>query len=96
MTPKKTDTLTPEEQKTLHRLENFARINGLGLFDVRGSLYDRVQTITRNNGRCPCFPDTRPHCPCKECLREVRENGECGCRVFMAPNRDKWRAKGLI
>ena len=82
MTRKKIDTLTPKEQVTLHRLERFAERYNLRLFNVRGSLYQRVQTITRNNGRCPCKHE-RVWCPCGECLSEVKEKGECFCRVFM-------------
>lgn len=84
MSKKKIDTLTQQEEVTLHRLEKFAQLHNLELFNVRGSLYQRVETITRNNGRCPCYRE-RPHCPCKECLQEVKENGECGCRVFLTP-----------
>ena len=91
MTRKKIDTLTQKEQATFRRLEKFARLHDLELFNVRGSLYDRVKTITNDGGRCPCFPNTRPHCPCKECIQECRENGECGCRVFVAKRRSPSR-----
>ena len=77
------DALTSEGKETLHRLERFAQRNGLELFNVKGSLYDRVRTITRNKGECPCLPMERPHCPCKECIRECKESGECFCRVFI-------------
>lgn len=84
MNRRKTNTLTPKQQAILNRLEKFALRNNLDLFNVRGSLYQRLETLARNGGKCPCFPDTRPHCPCKECIQECRERGECGCRVFIA------------
>jgi len=86
MTRKKTDTLTQKEQTILHRLEKFARLHDLELFNVKGSLYDRIRTIANNGGVCPCFSD-RPHCPCSQCILECREKGECGCRVFVAKRR---------
>lgn len=82
---KKPVTFTAQETETLERLRKFASDNELGLFNVRGSLYSRVNTITnRTNGKCPCLPDTRPHCPCNECIDEIKTKGECFCRVFTA------------
>jgi len=69
--------LTDAETDTLNRLTRFAANSHLKLFNVKGSLYDRVKIITNlTNGKCPCLPDTRPHCPCKEVLKECRDNGE--------------------
>ena len=90
MSRKKTNTITQKEQATLRHLEKFAQRNNLELFNVKGSLYDRVRTIANNGGACPCFSD-RPHCPCKECIQECRDNGECGCRVFVAKRRSPSR-----
>jgi len=83
MTRRKIDNLTTKEQFTLHRLEEIAERNNLRLFNVKGSLYDRVRTITDSGGRCPCNKQ-RPHCPCPESILECRTKGECFCRVFMA------------
>ncbi len=84
MTRRRIDILiTTEEHATLRRLGEFARKNNLELFNVRGSIYQRVQTITRNNGRCPCKQE-RKWCPCKECIQECKTKGECFCRVFIA------------
>jgi len=92
MTRKKTNPLTIKEQAILQRLERFAKRNNLELFNVKGSLFDRVRTIANNGGVCPCFPDTRPHCPCKECIGEVRDGWCCGCRVFVSKDwREKWQ-----
>lgn len=84
MTRKKIDTLTPKEEAILHRLEKFAQRNGLELFNVKGSLFDRLHTLAGNGGACPCLPKKRPFCPCKECIQECRDNEECFCRVFIA------------
>lgn len=84
MTIKKIDTLTQQEEITLYRLERFASRNRLDLFNVKGSLFDRVRTITRNYGRCPCKHE-RKWCPCAECLGECERDGECFCRVFLTP-----------
>jgi len=84
MTRKKINPLTIKEQAILHRLEKFAQRNNLELFNVKGSLFDRVRTIANNGGVCPCFSD-RPHCPCPQCIQECKKNGECGCRVFITP-----------
>ena len=83
MAQKKFDALTTKEQTTLRRLEKFAQRNNLTLFNVKGSLYDRIRTIIDSNGACPCFPDTRKWCPCKEVIQECKEKGECECRVFI-------------
>jgi len=86
--------LSDEEKRVIKRLELFAERNNLLLFNVKGSLYDRVKTITDSGGKCPCHPDTRTHCPCKECLQECRDNGECSCRVFMAKDwQEIWRER---
>lgn len=74
---------TIEEHQILHQLIYFANRNNLELFNVRGSLYDRVKTIANNGGACPCYKE-RPHCPCKEVIQECRTNGECGCRLFVS------------
>lgn len=84
MTRKRIDILTIKEQFTLYRLESFAKRNNLKLFNVKGSLYDRVRTIANNGGACPCFSD-RPRCPCSQVIKECKEKGECFCRVFVAP-----------
>jgi len=84
MTRRKIDTLTVKEQFTLYRLVTFAKRNNLKLFNVKGSLYDRIRTITNDGGKCTCFPG-RPHCPCAEVIQECKENGECFCRVFVTP-----------
>ncbi|MBA7499325.1 hypothetical protein ES704_02065 [subsurface metagenome] len=87
MTRKKINYLTQQKELVvLQRLENFAKRNNLELFNVKGSLFDRVRTIANNGGRCPCFFD-RPHCPCKQCIQEVKDKGECGCRVFITKRR---------
>lgn len=93
MTRKKTNTLTAKEQLILDRLVTFARRSNLGLllFNVKGSLCDRVRTISNGNNACPCFPSTRPYCPCKECIQEVRDKGECGCRLFIAKPKEMSR-----
>ncbi len=76
----------------LHRLEKFTQRNGLELFNVKGSLYGRVKTITMNGGVCPRLPKERPHCPCKECIHECRDKGWCFCRVFLSKDwREKWQ-----
>lgn len=91
MTRKKIDTLTQKEQITLHRLERFAKKNNLDLFNVKGSLQDRVKTITDNGGRCPCYSD-RLYCPCEECIQEIKDGWCCGCRVFVSKDwREKWQ-----
>ena len=82
MTQKKIDALTTTQNTTLHRLVEFAQRNKLELFNVKGSLYDRVRTIVELKGACPCFKE-RTHCPCKECIQEVKEKGECACREFV-------------
>ncbi|MBA7537516.1 hypothetical protein ES705_29785 [subsurface metagenome] len=87
MTRKKINYLTQQKELVvLQRLEKFAKRNNIELFNVKGSLFDRVRTIANNNGRCPCFSD-RPHCPCKQCIQEVKDKGECGCRVFITKRR---------
>lgn len=94
---KDTEMLTEEEQKTLHRLETFAKRHNFELFNVRGSLYDRVRTIVSLNAACPCKTQERPHCPCPQSIQECKEKGECFCRVFLAPDwRERYRAKGII
>lgn len=78
------ELLNAKEKETIDRLQKFAKANNLDLFNVKGSLYQRVQTITRNNGMCPCYRERRPLCPCPESIQECKENGECGCRLLMA------------
>lgn len=84
MSRRKTNILTSKQQVILRRLERFAKLHNLELFNVKGSLYQRLETLAENGGKCPCFPDTRPHCPCKECIQECKDNEECGCRLYMA------------
>jgi len=85
VTRKKINYLTQQKELvTLQRLERFAKRNNLKLFNIKGSLFDRVRTIANNGGSCPCFPD-RPHCPCPQAVQECNEKGECFCRVFVAP-----------
>ena len=81
---RRADVLTGKEQETLKRLEEFAKTNNLSLFNVRGSLFDRVRTITKNGGACPCLPKDRPFCPCPQAVDECARNGECFCRLFLA------------
>lgn len=83
MTRKKFSPLTQREEATLHRLEQFAQNNKLDLFNVRGSLFDRVRIITSSGGMCPCKSDRT--CPCSQCIQECKEKGECFCRVFVVP-----------
>lgn len=76
--------LTPKQLAIKKRLEKFAQKHNFDLFDVRGSLHQRIMALADiTKGACPCHPDTRPHCPCKQCLTEVRTNGECSCRLFI-------------
>lgn len=83
MSRRKIDTLTTnQERATLKRLANFASKNNLELFNVKGSLYDRVKTITASGGRCPCNKE-RLYCPCPEAITECDNNGECFCRVLV-------------
>ena len=79
---RKIDTLNQKEEATLCRLEQFARNNRLGLFNVKGSLFDRVKIIAQYDG-CPCIPSRK--CPCPEAIQECKDKGECFCRVFVAP-----------
>jgi len=82
--PKRAKTeLTDAETDTLNRLTRFAANSHLKLFNVKGSLYDRVRTITRLDGACPCKPLERPHCPCREGLKEARTDGQCFCRLLV-------------
>jgi len=91
MTQKKINPLATKEQLVLHRLEKFAQRNNLELFNIKGSLFDRVRTIANNGGVCPCFSD-RPHCPCPQCIQECRDGWCCGCRVFVSKDwREKWQ-----
>lgn len=86
--------LSDEERRVLNRLRLFAVKNNLKLFNVKGSLYDRVRTITRINGACPCKTQERPHCPCPQAIQECKEKGECFCRVFLAQDwREKWEGR---
>lgn len=86
MSRKKIDTLNAKEEATLCRLERFARVNRLNLFNVKGSLFDRVRTIANNSNACPCAPKERPFCPCSQAIQECKDKGECFCRVFVAPS----------
>ena len=87
MNRRKIDALnTTKEHQTFYMLVEFAHKNNLELFDVKGSLYDRVRTITSKDGACPCYKE-RTRCPCKECIQEVKDKGECGCRVFVSKRR---------
>lgn len=92
MSRKKIDTLTQQEEVTLHRLERFAKRNRLDLFNVKGSLHDRVRTITKGFGACPCKPKEWSWCPCPQAIQECKEKGECFCRIFVAPGgcKDCW------
>jgi len=72
------------------RLEKFAKDNNLELFDQRGSLSQRIDTLSRNGSACPCLPEKRPKCPCPQAIQECKDNGECFCRVLMAKD---WRTK---
>lgn len=63
MEEKEIDILTSEEKATLHRLQMFAKKNNLVLFNVQGSLFDRVRTITRLNGACDLPPVVVLTCP---------------------------------
>lgn len=83
----------PEAQKGLERWRRFAERNNLELA-TWCPLAMRAQQVVDRNGACPCHPDTRPHCPCKECIEECQRDGECSCRVFVAPDwEERWKKK---
>lgn len=42
--------------------------------------------IIDRGGYCPCN-NTRPQCPCKEALSEIKENGKCLCGKFFSPEK---------
>lgn len=92
MNQRKIEGLTTKEHAILRRLEEFARLHNLELFNVKGSLYDRVKTIANNGGACPCKPGKRPFCPCKECIQECKDKGWCFCMVFLSKDwGEKWQ-----
>jgi len=76
---------TNQEYALYLKLSKYAIDNNLELANISGSLIQRIATIIKNKGRCPCLREKRPVCPCKECVDEVARDGACYCKLFVKP-----------
>jgi len=50
----------------------------------------KIEWMEKHGRRCHCEPDGSRICPCKFCLKDIKEfNGCCLCRVFVTEDKMK-------
>ncbi len=45
-----------------------------------------ARSVILTQGKCPCLPAKRLHCPCEEMEEDIKKTGHCFCKVFFDPH----------
>jgi len=77
--------ITPEIQKVIDTWKDFAEKNNIRLAPSNFTDVAFKAKVVLETEHCPCKQD-RKICPCAECLTEIKKDGWCFCRVFVAQN----------
>lgn len=70
-----------EDKGLIKRMRKFAKKHRLAIY--KWNFERKIDWMVEHGGRCFCACWDRLKCPCKECLKEVKEEGSCLCSIFV-------------
>lgn len=79
---------TPEEKVEMRqKMQEFASKHNLIINQYAET---KIEWMEKHGRRCYCEPDGSRICPCKFCLKDIKEfSGCCLCRVFVTEDKMK-------
>ena len=84
----KQEKKTPEKKVGMkQKMQGFANKHKL---IINPYAETKIEWMEKHGRRCYCEPDGSRICPCKFCLKDIKEfNGCCLCRVFVTEDKMK-------